>query len=261
MTMAMADVPGARLHYRLDGPADAPLVALANSLGTTLAMWDGQMEALTQKFRVLRFDMRGHGASSVSGDPVDVPCLGRDVLSLMDRIQATTALFLGLSLGGMVGLWLGVHAPQRLKKLVLSNTAAVIGSRSAWNARIDAVTKNGIENVADAVLGRWVTPEFRERAPGSVQRLRQMLLATSRAGYVAGCAAVRDMDLTESVAGVHVPTLVITGEFDSATPPSAGRWLAERIEGARLVELKAAHLSNIEAESAFNERVLGFLSG
>src|SRR5512142_2758211 len=261
MTTTLIDAPGARLHYRLDGPVDSPLVILANSLGTTLTMWDGQITALTRSFRVLRFDMRGHGASSVSGEPGDVPRLGRDGLLLMDRVQATPALFLGLSLGGMVGLWLGVHAPQRLEKLVLSNTAAVIGSRLGWNARIDLVARDGMEGVADAVIGVWVTHEFHARKPASVERLRQMLLSTSRAGYIAGCAAVRDTDLTGSVASVRVPTLIITGEFDSVTPPSAGRWLAEKIEGAEVVELEAAHLSNIEAESGFNERLLGFLTG
>lgn len=261
MTTSLIDVPGARLHQCVDGPAEAPVVVLVNSLGATLAMWDGQIAALTRSFRVLRFDTRGHGASSVSAQPVDVPLLARDVLSLLDGIGAQSAHLLGLSLGGMVGLWLGAHAPERLNKLVLSNTAAQIGPRSVWDARIGAVEKGGMGAIVEAVIQRWFTALFREREPERVERVRQTLLATNCAGYIAGCAAVRDADLHDSVADVHVPTLVITGEFDSATPPSAGRWLAERIAGARYIELKAAHLSNIEAESAFNESVIGFLQG
>lgn len=254
------EVPGATLHFRLDGPDRAPVLVLANSLGTSLAMWGGQMAALTRAFRVLRYDMRGHGASSVSTPPVDIACLGRDVLSLLDAIEATNAHFVGLSLGGMVGLWLGVNAPARMKSLVLSNTAARIGTTDSWNARIAAVERSGMEPVVETVLARWFTARFREQAPERVDPLRSMLLAMDCAGYVAGCAAVRDADLRDSVASVRVPTLVITGAHDSATPPSDGRWLAERIAGANHVELRTAHLGNVEAESAFNHSVVDFLS-
>ncbi len=218
------------------------------------------MAALTRAFRVLRYDMRGHGASSVSALPVDIACLGRDVLSLMDAIEATKAHFVGLSLGGMVGLWLGANAPARMKSLVLSNAAARIGTADSWNARIEAVEKSGMETVVEAVLARWFTARFREQTPERVEPLRHMLLATDCAGYVAGCAAVRDADLHDSVASVRVPTLVITGALDSATPPSDGRWLAQRIAGANHAELQAAHLCNVEAESAFNHSVVAFLS-
>jgi 3-carboxy-cis,cis-muconate cycloisomerase len=254
------DVPGATLHYRLQGSVEAPVVVLASSLGTTLAMWDGQIAALARDFRVLRFDMRGHGTSSLSTVPVDVPRLGRDVLALLDAIKATSAHFLGLSLGGMVGLWLGAHAPERVGKLVLANTAALIGPAAMWDARIESVARDGVEAIAEGVIERWFSPKFREEEPRSVERLRQMLLSTDPAGYLGGCAAVREADLRESVANVRTPTLVITGELDTATPPSAGRWLVERIAGARHLQLKAAHLSNIEAEPAFNQGVLGFLS-
>jgi 3-oxoadipate enol-lactonase len=258
--MPALDVPGARLHYRLDGPADAPVIVLANSLGTALELWDGQIAALARTFRVLRYDMRGQGASSLSTLPVDVPGLAGDVLALLDATKAATAHFLGLSLGGMVGLWLGVHTPERFKTLMLANTAALIGTRASWNARIEAVERSGVGAIAETVLDRWVTPGFRARAPESVEKLHRMLLATNRAGYIAACAAVRDADLRGSVAEVRVPTLVITGEMDTATPPAGGRWLVQQIAGARHVELEAAHLSNVEAESAFNQSVVGFLS-
>jgi 3-oxoadipate enol-lactonase len=258
--MPTIDVPGARLQFRLDGAADAPVAVLSNSLGTTLAMWDGQMAALTRRFRVLRYDVRGHGGSSLSSVPLDIEHLGRDVVALLDALGLERVHFCGLSLGGMVGLWLGAHAPHRLHKLVLSNTAAAMAPRSAWDERIDAVTKGGTAVVAPGVIGRWFTPGFRDREPAAVERVRQMLLTTSPAGYIAACAAVRDMDQRSSVARVRVPTLVIAGRDDVATPPAASRWLALQIPGARLVELPAAHLSNVEAEGLFNERVFEFLS-
>jgi len=258
--MPALDVPGARLNYRLDGPAEAPVIVLANSLGTALAVWDGQIAVLARTFRVLRYDMRGQGASSVSTLPVDVPTLAGDVLALLDATQAATAHFLGLSLGGMVGLWLGIHKPERLKTLMVANTAALIGTRAAWDARIELIGKAGMDAIVETVLDRWVTPGFRARAPERVESLRRMLLEANRAGYIAACAAVRDVDLRGSAAEVRVPTLVITGDMDTATPPSDGRWLAQRIPGARHIELEAAHLSNVEAEPAFNHGVVGFLS-
>jgi 3-oxoadipate enol-lactonase len=257
---ATISVPGARLRYRLDGPTQAPVVVLAGSLGTALEMWDGQIAALTTSFRVLRYDMRGHGDSSVSALPVDVARLAGDVLLLLDAIEAASAHVVGLSLGGMVGLWLGAHASARMDSLVLSDTAALIGTRETWDARIAAATNGGMEAIAESVLDRWFTAQFRQREQERVEGLRRMLLATSLPGYLAACAAIRDADLRESVASVRAPTLVITGELDAATPPAGGRFIAERIAGARQVELRAAHLSNIEAEADWNASVVGFLS-
>ncbi|WP_433929936.1 3-oxoadipate enol-lactonase [Sorangium cellulosum] len=258
--MPMIDVAGAKLHHRLDGPADAPVVMLANSLGTALGMWDSQVPALTRHFRVLRYDMRGHGASSVPDEPFDIERLGRDAVALLDALELPRVHFCGLSLGGVVGMWLGAHAPDRLHKLVLCNTAATLGPRSLWNARIKAVARGGMAAIAGAVLDRWFSAGFSQRDPAAVARLRQMLLTTRPEGYIRACAAVRDADQRANVAEVRAPTLVITGARDSATPPSEGHWLAARIAGARYVKLPAAHLSNIEATALFNERVLRFIA-
>lgn len=258
--MATMPVPGARLHYRLDGAAHAPVLVFANSLGTALALWDGQIPALTRHFRVLRYDLRGHGASSLSDQPFDVERLAGDVIALLDELQLGRVHFCGLSLGGMVGLWLGAHAPQRLKRLVLCNTAATIGPRSFWDARIETVTLGGTLAIALSVLERWFTPDFRTREPAAAERFWEMLLETKREGYSAACAAVRDVDLRGSAGDVRVPTLVIAGQQDFATPPADGRWLAERIPGARYLELPAAHLSNVEAETPFNRSLLEFLN-
>ncbi len=259
MTVPTTEVPGARLHYRIDGGADAPVVVLSNSLGTTLDMWSGQMAALTRHFRVLRYDVRGHGGSSRSSAAIDIERLARDVVDLLDVLRVERASFCGLSLGGMIGLWLGAHAPERLDKLVLCNTAAVMAPRSAWDERIRAVAEGGMAAVAPVVVGRWFTPAFGEREPAAVERMNRMLLATDPEGYAAACAAVRDMDQRATVADVRAPTLVVAGRHDLATTPAVTRALAERIGGARYVELPAAHLSNVEAEGLFNERVTEFL--
>jgi 3-oxoadipate enol-lactonase len=235
-------------------------LVLANSLGTAVALWDRQLAAFAARFHVVRFDMRGHGASSVSSERVDVERLARDVIALLDSRRIARAHFCGLSLGGMVGLWLGAHAPERLNRLVLCNTAAVIGPRSAWDERIRAVENGGTGAIASTVLGRWFTPAFQERAPEVVDYAKRMLLATNPKGYVAACEAVRDMDLREAAQHVRVPTLIVAGAEDRVTPPADGRWLAERIAAARYAELPAAHLSNIEAAELFDASVLRFLS-
>jgi len=258
--MPLMDVPGARLFYRFDGAVSAPVVVLANSLGTNLRMWDGQIEALTEHFRVLRYDMRGHGASSLSEGAIDIERLAQDVLALLDGLSLERVHFCGLSLGGMVGLWLGARASQRLNRLVLCNTAPLIGPASLWNDRIDAVQQHGMAGIALKVLGRWLSPSFRERDFETAARFWEMLLETTRDGYVAACRAVRDMDLRDCVADVCVPTLIVAGELDQATPAAEARWLAGHIHAAQYVELPAAHLSNVEAEGRFNASVVQFLT-
>ena len=258
--MPLIEVAGAELHYRLDGPADAPVVMLANSLGTTLEMWDGQMAALTRHFRVLRYDMRGHGGSSVAVEHFDIECLAQDAVGLLDVLELSSVHFCGLSLGGVVGMWLGAQASNRLHKLVLSNTAPTLGPRLIWDLRIAAVERSGMEAIASNVLDRWFTPEFRKRDASAVARVRQMLLAIRPEGYVLACEAARAADQRANAVAVRVPSLVIAGTYDQATLPSEGRWLAEHVSGARYVELPAAHLSNIEAAAAFDDALLGFLA-
>ncbi len=258
--MPFVAIKDARLHYRFDGPEDAPVVVLSNSLGTTMAMWESQLAALGASFRVLRYDSRGHGQSAVTPGPYKIAQLACDVLDLLDALAIERVHFCGLSMGGMVGQWLGAHAARRLGKLALCNTAALIGPPETWNARIDAVREGGMAAIAEAVLARWFTAEFLAAAPDAVAATRTMLLATPAQGYVAACAAVRDMDQRESAARISVPTLVISGAHDVATPPADGRFLAASIPGAQYVELAAAHLSNLEAAPAFTGALTAFLS-
>jgi 3-oxoadipate enol-lactonase len=255
----LIDVAGAGIHCRFDGAADAPVLVLSNSLGTDLGMWDAQVPELARAFRVLRYDTRGHGASTAAPGPYAIDLLGRDVIGLLDRLGIERAHFCGLSLGGMTGMWLGVHAPARLHRLVLANTAARIGSPETYNARIDQVRAGGMGAVSQAVLARWFTPAFAARHPDRIADMRRMIERTPAEGYAACCAAIRDMDQRDAVAAISAPTLVITGIHDLATPAADGRFLAERIKGATCVELDAAHLSNIEAAPAFTAALLAFL--
>ena len=254
------EVAGTKLHFSIDGARGAPVLVLSNSLGTDLAMWEPQMDALRPHFCVVRYDTRGHGQSEVPPGPYTIEQLGRDVLLLLDHVHAPRAYFCGVSMGGVTGQWLGIHAPERIEKLVLANTAAQIGSPDLWNQRIEKVNAGGVAAISQMVLARWFTPGFAAREKETMARMKAMMERQPAAGYAACCAAVRDMDLRESVPRIAAPTLVITGTHDVATPPADGAWLAQKIAGARLVELPASHLSNIEAASAFNAALTAFLT-
>jgi 3-oxoadipate enol-lactonase len=257
--MTYTEINGARFHYRLDGAADAPVVVLSNSLGTNLAMWDAQVPALAGKFRVLRYDSRGHGLSDVTPGPYTIEGLARDVVSLLDALHVPTAHYCGLSVSGLIGQWLGINASKRFQSLTLCNTAARIGTIDDWNARIAAVRERGMAPIANGVVARWFTEDFAKRAPAQVEAARQMLLHTSPEGYNATCAALRDEDLREAISRISLPTLVISGAQDAATPAADGRFVAEKIPNAQYLELDAAHLSNIEAAEPFTAALLKFL--
>jgi len=258
--MPIADAGEVRLNYELDGPADAPLVILSGSLGTDLEMWADQVDALATSFRLLRYDMRGHGGSEVPPERYSMEVLGRDVLALMDALGIERAAFCGLSIGGMIGQWLGANAGERLDRLVLCNTAAHLPPPEAWNGRIETVRSQGMVAVADAVIARWFTAPFADANPDMVDHVKRMLLDTPVEGYAACCAAVRDMDMRESLSRIDTPSLVIAGSEDQATPPELSRLIADKIDRARMIELPAAHLSNIEAADRFNRELREFLA-
>jgi 3-oxoadipate enol-lactonase len=257
--MPIIESDGARIHYRFDGRETAPVVVLSNSLGTNLSMWDAQVPALAARFRVLRYDTRGHGQSSVTPGPYSIMQLGRDVVRLLDELEIERAHFCGLSMGGMIGLWLGVYAAPRIGRLVLCNTAAKIGTAETWNARIEAVRQGGMAAIADGIIQRWFTPAFIARAPDTIERTRQMILLTPPEGYVANCGAIRDMDQRETISRISAPTLVITGAKDPVTTTPDARYIVEHVAGAQYAELDAAHLSNIEAAERFTQVLVQFL--
>jgi 3-oxoadipate enol-lactonase len=259
--MPFAQLPDVRLHYRIDGEQGSPPLLMSNSLGTSLDMWEPQMAALTGRFRVVRYDSRGHGRSQATPGPYSIEQLARDALGLLDALSIPRAHFCGLSMGGAVGIWLGINAPDRIDRLVLANTAAKIGTAEMWNARIDAVRKGGTAAIVSGVLARWFTPQALAQPTPMIERVRATFEATSAEGYAASCAAVRDMDQRHALERIRAPTLVIAGTDDMATPPGDGRFAADHIEGARYVELPAAHLSNIQAAPAFTQALVQFLSG
>ncbi|WP_028681797.1 3-oxoadipate enol-lactonase [Pseudomonas chlororaphis] len=260
--MAFVQLADGELHYQLDGPVDAPVLVLSNSLGTDLHMWDMQIPAFTKHFRVLRFDTRGHGKSLVTEGPYSIEQLGRDVLALLDALHIQRVHFCGLSMGGLIGQWLGINAGERLNKLVVCNTAAKIGDPSVWNPRIETVLRDGqaaMVALRDASIARWFTPAFAVAHPDQAKLITDMLAATSPQGYAANCAAVRDADFRDQLSAIEAPTLVVSGTEDAVTPPSGGHFIQERVRGAEYAEFHAAHLSNVQAGAAFSERVVAFL--
>jgi 3-oxoadipate enol-lactonase len=259
--MPKVEVNGARLFYTLSGAAELPVLMLSNSLGTTLEMWRPQQAALEHSFRVLRYDMRGHGNSDLTDAPCSIDTLGQDVTALLDELEIDRVHFCGLSIGGVIGQWLGANAPQRIHSLVLCNTAAKIGTPQTWNKRIADVEQHGMASVADGVLERWFTLAFRAAAPGEVAPFRAMLLANNPRGYTLLCAALRDMDQRDMVQGIRLPTCVLTGDQDPMTTVEDAKFLQAAIAGATLVVLPAAHISNVEAAAQFNAAVIEFLAG
>lgn len=260
--MAFVQLAEGELHYQLDGPVDAPVLVLSNSLGTDLHMWDIQIPAFTAHFRVLRLDTRGHGKSLVSKGPYSIEQLGRDVIALLDALDIQRAHFCGLSMGGLIGQWLGINAGHRLQRLVVCNTAAKIGTPDIWNPRIDMVLRDGAAAMValrDASIARWFTADFAAANPHQARQITDMLAATSPEGYAANCAAVRDADLREQLSKIQVPTLVIAGTEDAVTPPAGSHFIQQQVKGSEYAEFYAAHLSNVQAGADFSNRVLEFL--
>ena len=248
------------LHYGIEGPEDAPVLVMANSLGTNLRMWDDQAPALRDRFRLLRYDHRGHGGSPVPSGPYAVEQLGRDALALLDRLGIDRFSFCGLSIGGAVGMWLASEAPGRVERLVLCCTSAHFGPPDPWEARARTVRTDGVGAVADTVLERWFTPEFRASRPATVGWAEEMLRSTPAEGYAGCCEAIRDADLRNRLGDIPVPTLVVAGADDPATPPEHAELIRDSVPDARLTILpRAAHLANVERPDALTEAILDHL--
>jgi 3-oxoadipate enol-lactonase len=257
MNFASTD-DGCRIAYRVEG--SGPALILSNSLGTNMDMWKPQVEALAAQFRVIRYDCRGHGGSDVPTGGYAIARLAEDALAVLDACGVARAHFCGLSMGGMVGQWLAARAPERLDRLILANTSAYLGPPSNWQARIEMVRAHGMAAVADAVVERWFTQGFRETSVLEVEAILNMLLATDPQGYASCCAAIRDMDLRPIATLNAVPTLVIAGAHDPATPPVQSEAIVGGAQNAKLLTLPAAHLSNIECAQDFTDAVVAFLS-
>jgi 3-oxoadipate enol-lactonase len=243
----------------VDGPPEAPSILFLNSLGTTMAMWEPQLAAFTRSLRVIRCDTRGHGASDAPAGPYSLDLVGRDALAVLDAAGTHRTHVCGLSMGGQMAMWLGLHAPGRVDRLVLCNTGARVGSEDLWADRVARIRSRGMEAVADAVVGRFFSDTFRTREPATTARYRAILSACSPDGYAGCCEALRAADLREEVARIQAATLVVAGTRDTATPPALAEFLRDRIPDARVLVLEAAHLSNVEQPEAFNAAVIDFL--
>jgi len=250
------------VHHVVEGPDDAPALVLVNSLGSTLAMWEPQIEDLAAQFRVVRFDLRGHGRSPVPPGPYALDDLGGDVVALLDRLGIARAHVAGVSLGGMTAMWLGVHAPERVDRLVLCCTSAKLGPPQGWRDRAALVRAEGTEAVADSVVARWVTPPWAAAHPEEFHRLRTMIASTPAEGYAGCCAAIEHMDQEDDLHRIAAPALVISGADDPSTPPDHGARIAARIPGARMAVIpRAMHLANIEQADQVTERIVDHLLG
>lgn len=250
------------INYQLEGPAAGQVVMLSHSLAADLSMWDPQVDTLTAAgYRVLRYDTRGHGASDVPRGPYTMAQLADDAVGLMDVLDLKSVHFCGLSMGGMVGQLLGARFAHRLRSLILCSTSAHMPPWQLWDERIAMVRKNGLAAAVDATIDRWFTKSGQQRLPEAVEKIRKVYVNTSVDGFCACCAAIRDMDLRETIQGIATPTLIMVGEHDEGTPVSHAKQIQERITMSRLeVVADAAHLQNIEQASVFDKTVLAFLS-
>jgi 3-oxoadipate enol-lactonase len=251
----------AMISYEVDGLPDGPPLLLINSIGSTRELWARQMPALTGRYRVIRYDTRGHGMSSVPSGDYTIEQLGRDALAVLDGVRAASAHVCGISLGGLTAQWLGAHAPDRVASLVLANTAARIGTVESWSERMALVREKGMTAVADLAMPRWFSPAFHERDPETVHTFRTMIQSVPPEGYLGCCAALRDADLREQVASIKRPTLLVASTADSATPPEGLAFIRDRIDGAAMVTFESGHLSNVECAEEFTGALLDFLDG
>ncbi len=252
----------AELAYRFDGPPSGPVVLLSSSLGTSLQMWDAQIPELTRYFRVLRYDHRGHGASGSTPGPCSIEALAGDALGLLDRLGIARVSFVGLSLGGMVGMWIAAHRPERLDRLVLCCTAPYLGPPDSWVERAAAVRAGGTSSLAGTLMARWFTPELAEQHPEVIDRFSAMLAMADDAGYAACCEAIGSMDQRGTIGRIAAPTLVISGAEDPVVPLQSAGDLAGAIPGAALSVLAhARHMASAEQPARFNAAVLDHLTG
>lgn len=259
--MPVLDLGTHRLHYRVDGQdSTAPWLVFCNSLGTDLHMWDAQVEPLGRRFRLLRYDRRGHGRSSVPPGPYVLADLGRDVIALLDALGIARAHFCGLSIGGLTGQWLGLHAAERFDRMIFCATAPRIGTEAGWQDRVRAVQADGLPAMAEATADRWFSPGFRAAAPEVVDRIIGTFAATPPMGYAGCCAALAGADLRGDIARIARPVLALSGAEDAVCPPDHLDSLARTVRDGRHVTLPGRHIVNVEAATEFSDHVMAFLA-
>ena len=258
--MSIAHINGIDVFYLTDGDPHKPAIIFSNSLGTDHSMWDGQLEALRREFYLIRYDTRGHGLTNAPKGPYSIEQLGKDVISLLDYLSIDKAFFCGISMGGLIGQWLAIHAPKRIEALVVANTASKIGNEQAWNERAALVRKEGLHGVAESAPSRWFTPEFYGSNRSGVNELLINLKNMNPEGYASCCEALANEDLRGEVSKINVPVLIISGDKDPVTTLEDARVMQSEIQGSQITSLAASHISNIEAESEFNVAIKQFFT-
>jgi len=257
-----ATINGIEMEYLVDGPATAPAVLLSHSLATTMTMWKDQVPLLAQEFRVVRYDMRGHGHSSAPAGPYDFAMLAADVVGLLDHLRIDRAAFVGLSIGGIIGQHLAAHHPQRLSAAVLCSTTSQISDqvRGIWDQRIAAVETGGMESQVASTLERWFTEPYRAASPHVMAWVGDMIRTTPLAGFIGCGRAIQSIDVAKDLGRIRTPTLVLPAEKDPGMPPALSETIHRAIAGSEFAVVgNASHLSNIEQPAAFNAIVAAFL--
>ena len=253
-------VNGLEVTYRFDGPEDAHVVLMANSLMSNYSMWDWNVPALADRYRVLRYDKRGHGGSQTTSGPYSISQLADDAVALLDALKIEKVHFIGLSMGGMIGQQMGARYPERVYSLSLCDTASEMPPRNLWEERFEIARKDGISGLVDGTIKRWFTAPFIDRAPQDIEKVRQMILGTGVEGYIGCASAVRDMAQTTMLLKIKAPTLILTGRQDPACTVEQATVLNRMIDGSKMVLIEeAAHLSNIEQPAVFNQIIREFI--
>jgi 3-oxoadipate enol-lactonase len=258
--MPMIDADGCPIHVEVEGPEGAPALMLSNSLGTNLTMWDPQVSALAKTFRLIRYDRRGHGQSGAPKGPYSIERLGRDVLAVLDALKIQKTHWCGLSMGGMVGQWLGANAPERMDRIILSNTACYYADKEFWAGRIRLLREKGLGAVVAPTMERWFSKGFRDRSPQTIASMSEILLKTPLEGYIGCCEAIRDMDHREALTRIKAPVLIIAGKLDPATTVEDAEFIHGRVPGSKLTIIEAAHISNVEQPEVYTKTMLDFLT-
>ena len=256
--MSKIHANGIQIHYKLEGTEGSPVLVFSNSLGTDYHMWDAIVPVLLPHFQILRYDTRGHGGTTATPQPYSIELLGNDILALIAALKIEKFAFCGLSMGGLIGQWLGIYYSEKLDKLIICNTASKIGTIETWNERIEGVFKNGTSSIWQGTLTRWFTPVFYHETE-KIKAVKSAFLGCSTEGYAAACAAVRDADFREKINEIDVKTLIITGNQDPVTTVEHGEFMQSKIKKSRLVILEAAHLSSVEQPEKFGAALLEFL--
>jgi 3-oxoadipate enol-lactonase len=258
--MPAVDADGTPLNVEVEGKAGAPVLMFSNSLGTDLHMWDEQARHFAKDYRVVRYDQRGHGKSGAPAGAYSIERLGRDVLAILNALDLPSVNYCGLSMGGMTGMWLARFAPERFDKMIFANTAPKSQNPDSWNTRIGVINSKGMDAIGDGVMNIWFTKEFREKNSDTIARMRATLVANKPAGYIGCCSAIRDMDQRWAISDIALPSLIIAGRSDNATPLKDSEFMKSRIAGSELVALDAGHISNVEQKAAFNAALEQFLA-